>query len=486
MCPRPTASDDVIASQRAVAVEQIDGELELLVCFQDEIRVMALPKHGDVTLGRAEDNSVRLNYPAVSRHHAVLRIGPRLLIEDLGGANGTLLRDEHARLEDQTLNLKQLVRQNAEISVGDSIVLGAVTLVVRRRAVDGFAASADARAMPSAHSPALKRVYEQAERAAQSPLTILILGETGVGKEVLARAIHACSPRAKRAFMGINCATLTESLLEGELFGYERGAFTGAVQARPGLFEAADGGSVFLDEIGELPLGMQAKLLRVLEERAVMRLGSRSLRAVDLRFIAASNRDLAAEVAAGRFRQDLYFRLNAVHLTIPPLRERLEEIEPLVRAFVLRSCELLDRRAPVTVQDDVMELLQRYSWPGNVRELRNVVERAVVLCNQSVVTPADLPAHLVSEVESRATPAIGFESEAPPPVSGAGSRAASASGSMRDDIRSLERSRIVSVLDQCDGNQTQAAKLLGISRRTLTSRLEEFALPRPRKRNVSG
>jgi transcriptional regulator with PAS, ATPase and Fis domain len=276
--------------------------------------------------------------------------------------------------------------------------------------------------------------------------------------------------------MGINCAALSETLLEGELFGYERGAFTGAVQARAGLFEAADGGSVFLDEVGELAPSTQAKLLRVLEERAVMRLGARSPRKIDVRFIAATNRDLQADATAGRFRKDLYFRLNGISLTIPPLRERREDIEPLVTAFVAQACRQLDREAEPEVSHELLELLRGYSWPGNVRELRNVIERAVVLSTQPTLGAADLPLALLDEAEAPGAPPIAAQPAATiPPADALEPK------SMRDEIRSLERSRIVIALERCGGNQTQAAKLLGISRRTLISRLGEFGLRPGRK-----
>ncbi len=479
----PTELSSPHAAPRAPSPDSTQGELELVICSQDEVRTVPLPKAGDVSLGRAEGNDVRLDYPAVSRRHAVLRVGAQLSIEDLGGANGTFVRDDaHARTNEQTLSLRQLAGEASEIAVGDGVVLGSITLVVRRRAkvTPGChigEGPGDGETDAVVRSPALKRVYQQAERAAQATIAVLILGETGVGKEVLARAIHARSPRANGPFMAVNCAALSETLIEGELFGHERGAFTGAVQARAGLFEAAEGGSVFLDELGELSLSTQAKLLRVLEERAVMRLGARVVRKVDVRFIAATNRDLSIEVATGRFRQDLYFRLNGISLTVPPLRERPEEIEALVHLFVAQASEQLEQRTPMSVPSDVMARFRRYTWPGNVRELKNIVERAVILCDRSTLSPADLPKYMLSDEPANSaaplrTAAREIRGSQPP---------SSETRPMRAEIRSLERERIISALDECDGNQTQTAKLLGISRRTLTTRLAEFALPRPRK-----
>ena len=230
---------------------------------------------------------------------------------------------------------------------------------------------------------------------ARANINVLLLGETGVGKEVLARAIHAHSPRSKGPFLGINCAALAESLLESELFGSEKGAFTGAL-ARPGLFEAAGGGTVFLDEIGELPLGTQAKLLRVLEERKVTRLGSTRHASIDVRFVSATNRDVEADSRQGRLRPDLYFRLNGVALTIPPLRDRPREIDALAASFLSAACQDLERTSPPAISPAALELLRRHAWPGNIRELRNVIERAAVMCTESTILPEHLPPSLLA------------------------------------------------------------------------------------------
>jgi DNA-binding NtrC family response regulator len=259
----------------------------------------------------------------------------------------------------------------------------------------------------------MRAIYEQAGRAAQSPISVLILGETGVGKEVLARAIHARSPRAKKPFMAMNLAELGEAMLEGELFGYEKGAFTGAVQSRAGLLEAANGGTVFLDEIGELPPAVQVKLLRVLEERAVRRLGERQPRSIDVRFVAATHRDLEAQIREGRFREDLYFRLNGMTLVIPPLRERRDEIEPLARSFAQAACRELNRATTSAVSDEAMTLLKQHAWPGNVRELRNVIDRAMALCTTTLVLPEHLPTHLLA-ARSAATAAAPAAAEPSP------------------------------------------------------------------------
>ncbi len=308
-------------------------------------------------------------------------------------------------------------------------------------------------------SEALRRVYDRAARAARSNLSVLLLGETGVGKDVLARHVHVASPRAEQPFIPLNCAALTETLLESELFGHERGAFTGAAAARAGLFEAADGGTVFLDEVGDLPPTTQAKLLRVLEDRCVRRIGARSFRSIDVRFIAATNQDLEARVDDGSFRQDLYFRIAGIVLEVPPLRERREEVFPLAERFTRNICRQLGRSAP-TFAPEAVTRLEAHPWPGNVRELRNVVERAIALLEGDVVRPEHLPK------------AIGESGRAP----------STKIDTLREEMRALERQAIVDALREHGGNQTLAAKALGISRRTLVNRLDEFDLPRPRKK----
>jgi two-component system, NtrC family, response regulator AtoC len=307
---------------------------------------------------------------------------------------------------------------------------------------------------PIVRSAALTRVYDQARMAARHPLSILLLGETGVGKDVLAHAIHKVSPRADGPFVPLHCASIAPTLLESELFGHERGAFTGAAQSREGLFETADGGTVFLDEIGELAPETQVRLLRVLEDRSVLRVGGRSPKTVDVRFVAATNRNLDQAIAEGSFRQDLYYRLGGLTLTVPPLRERVEEIAPLARRFA-ENFGRQSGRGAVSFHPTMLERLEAHAWPGNVRELRNVIERAMALSTGDVLGEALLPDSL-----------RGSEPAAP---------------GLRGEVRSLERQRIVRALEDHGGNQSRAAEALGISRRTLLNRLDEFDLPRPRK-----
>jgi len=316
----------------------------------------------------------------------------------------------------------------------------------------------------------MQEVYQLAERIAVGQITALILGETGVGKEILAEHIHRSSPRAAGPYLRLNCASLSETLLESELFGHERGAFTDAVTAKPGLLETADGGTVFLDEIGELPLATQTKLLRVLEERTVLRVGALKPRAIDVRFVAATNRDLEAECARGGFREDLYFRLSGATLTVPPLRERVGEIEPLARRFIDEAARQLGLPCAPAVGGEVIELLGAYAWPGNVRELRNAMERAVLLCAPGPLLPAHLP---LDKMRSRpSVPATPAANGPPPPVEAPEEDARQAAG---------EKERILAALAECAGNQTEAARRLGMGRRTLIKRLERYGIQRPRK-----
>jgi two-component system, NtrC family, response regulator AtoC len=296
-------------------------------------------------------------------------------------------------------------------------------------------------------------------RVAASDAPVLLLGESGAGKEVIAQALHARSSRAAGPLVRLNCAAFSESLLESELFGHERGAFTGAHAAKPGLLETANGGSVFLDEIGEMSPALQAKLLRVLEERQVLRVGGLRSRPLDVRFIAATNRDLAAEVRTGGFRKDLYYRLSGLVVEIPPLRERRAEIEPLARLFIAQACARAEKRREPSLSDGALEMLRTYDWPGNVRELRNVMERIVLLCDADRIERRHLPL-------DKLLPAAIAASEEPgdPP------------GDLRAELQRVERSHIVRALEACNGNQSQAARMLGIARNTLLARIREYGL----------
>jgi two-component system, NtrC family, response regulator AtoC len=459
----------------------VSGEptYQLVIVSGEQIRTFPLPHAGEVMIGRDEAAALRIDDPSVSRRHAVLRVGAGLEIEDLGGANGTFLRQKPRRDPDsgnETLHItvRQLLSRKASLAIGDGLLFGTTSVVVRRvpRVTLPDLASAESPSASGAsdvvvRDPSLQAVYVAAAKVARSKISVLLLGETGVGKEVLARAIHAHSQRAKGPFIGVNCAALADSLIESELFGSEKGAFTGAL-GRAGLFEAANGGTLFLDEVGELPLGTQAKLLRVLEERAVVRLGSTHTRPIDVRFMAATHRDPAADSRQGRLRADLYFRLNGVSLLIPPLRDRPRELEALATSFLEAACRDLEQAPSFTLSAAALESLRRYGWPGNVRELRNVIERAVVMCSEGTILPEHLPPALLEELAS-------VRSEAAAPAEGGGRLP-----DLSSEMRSLERSRILEALERCRGNQSEAARLLGMPRRTLVSRLTQFGLTRRR------
>jgi two-component system response regulator AtoC len=309
-----------------------------------------------------------------------------------------------------------------------------------------------------AASPPMIDLLEILERAAEYKATVLLTGESGTGKEVLARAIHAQSGRRNQAFVAVNCAAIPEALLESELFGHARGAFTGADRARRGLFVEADGGTLFLDEIGELPPPLQAKLLRVLQEEEVMPIGESKPRQIDVRVIAATSRDLDRDVASGRFREDLFYRLDVFRVRVPPLRERREDVPLLVDHFIARFREMLGK-AVRTIADDALDRLVDHPWPGNVRELENVVERAMILADSDRITLADLP-------EAIATPR-----QKPTPLAGA-----SGDFSMRRARRRFETELIRRALEATGGNRTRAARLLEISHRALLYKIKEYGL----------
>lgn len=321
---------------------------------------------------------------------------------------------------------------------------------------------------PVCASPKMKELFRTANRAARGHIPVLLLAETGAGKEVLARYIHEVSPRHAKPLISVNCAAIAESLLESTLFGHEKGAFTGAVNQHTGVFESAAGGTVFLDEIGELTLAAQAALLRVLESKVITRVGASKEQAVDVRIIAATHRDLEARVEAGQFRQDLLYRLNAMMLQIPPLRERCEDIPPLVDRF-LREANRVNATQVASVAPEAMDLMLAHAWPGNVRELKNAVERAVVISEDAIVGVEDLPMSL-----SRAAPPV-----APmPPAPGKSDLGAKTTEveDFRSKMARLEAEVLLDALDACGGNQTQAARRLQMPLRTLVHKIKSHNL----------
>ena len=557
-----------------------DEGLRLMVFSGETLTTHPLAPGGELVIGRADECEIQVDVPALSRRHAMIRVGPPLTVEDLGSVNGTRLRGE-----------KLISGTRTPLRAGDSIEAGPLTIVVQRdranlhtrprrlwthgyfegrleeecaRAeasgvvfsvlrlklqgtaspqtvqdtlaellaptdviasygpgeyealvtggkpdalVQKLSLTLDKRNAPvligaatfgtdgkdpdallyeanrrvevekstGAHpahgavavrgvviaDPQMTALHALVKRVAVGDISVLLLGETGVGKEVFAEALHQASPRAGKPFQKFNCAAFTETLLESELFGHEKGAFTGAVKAKVGLIESANGGSVLLDEVGEMPMSTQAKLLRVLEAKEVLRVGDVRPRPIDVRFIAATHRDLEAQVEKGGFRQDLFFRLNGISLVIPPLRERIGELESLARHFISRAAKQFGRSPEPTLSAEALAMLKAYRWPGNLRELRNMLERAVLLANDKLIGPDDLPLDKLTS-----TPLTRPLSDAP---AGEG-----------DEV-DAERTRIITALETHGGNQTLAARALGISRRTMLNRLDAYAIPRPRK-----
>jgi DNA-binding NtrC family response regulator len=426
--------------------------LVLEVVMPDSIHELPLPEEGELLIGRSKGAGVRLDHVSVSREHARLRLGDAPAIVNLRSRNGTFVRGR--KLVDDEI---------AEIGVGDPVEIGGVVirLAYARPAAAPPAPRAERRAAGSGRalldapegwyassSQAMRDVQAAIDQVAPSDVSVLILGETGVGKEVCAEQIHRRSARAKKTLLRLNCSALPESLIESELFGHDKGAFTGAVAPKPGLIEAADGGTVFLDEIGELPLPVQAKLLRVLDRREVIRIGEVKERTVDVRFIAATHRSLEAEIAAGRFRQDLFYRLAGMTIRIPPLRERAGEIALLAARFAEDAAHRLGRPAPA-IDASAVAALSRHGWPGNIRELRNVMERAVLVSKGAIEA-----SHL----------SLGDREERP------------AGGGLFGEVEALERARVLAALEASGGNQSEAARRLGVSRGALLTRLRSWGL----------
>ncbi len=422
-----------------------------------------------VIVGRSLDCDLVVFHASVSRRHIELLATDPPRIRDLGSANGTRVGG-------------RLLQRGEEVTLerGEVVQIGSAMVVVRSPLEHAPAEPHRAQwgSPPDAHLPSsspMEEMRKLVELVASSPLSIILLGETGAGKEVTARALHERSRRAGKAFVQVNCAAIAESLLDSELFGYEKGAFTGANATKQGLIEAADGGTLLLDEVGETSAGVQAKLLRTLETREVRRVGGVDSHSVDVRFVAATNRDLPALVESGAFRRDLYFRLNGLTIEIPPLRARLEELPGLAATLLRAACQDEGRPVP-SLSPAALNVLRGYPFPGNVRELRNLMGRALALCRGGEI----LPEHL--RLEATAPARTVAPSAAPPPLP-PDDVAAGAGSSLHQEIDALERKRILAALEESAGNQTRAAALLGIGRRTLIHRMEAYGLPRPRKKD---
>ena len=413
-------------------------------------RVIALGEGQEITIGRTPEAAVFVDDTRVSRTHArVRRRGGRLVLTDLGSRNGT--------------RVNASVVQSAErvLARSDVIRVGSTEIIV---AVASPAAAARASEDPARGAEfvvadeAMVKVFQVVRRLARTETTVLVLGETGSGKEVVSEQIHRAGPRAKGPFVRLNCASIPEALLESELFGHEKAAFTGADRRKIGYLEAAQRGTLLLDEIGELPLAMQAKLLRAVETRRVVRVGGTQEIELDVRLVCATHRNLQAEVAAGRFRQDLYYRISTFVLRVPPLRERRAEIALLAHRFARVVAERMGEPAP-TITPAAMLALAAYAWPGNVRELRNAVEHAIVLAEAGVLDVEHLPAAVLGgEAPAESAPASVL------------------SGAMPSRVAELEKQSIEDALEAESGNQTRAAKRLGISRRALIYKLEKYKL----------
>jgi transcriptional regulator with PAS, ATPase and Fis domain len=299
-----------------------------------------------------------------------------------------------------------------------------------------------------AESDSMKKIFQLADQVAQQPTTVLLTGESGTGKEVVARFIHSRSPRKDHAFIAINCSAIPETLLESELFGHEKGSFTGAIQTRRGRFELADGGTLFLDEIAEMGVNLQAKLLRVLQEQHFERIGSDRTMAVDVRVIAATNNDLAKSIAGGSFREDLYYRINVFPIHLPPLRERREDILPLTEYF-LKSLSVRTGKSVPSINPEARDLLHSYDWPGNARELANAIERALIVSRGGAIEIEDLPLKPESESTKLGRPGL---------------------------LAQVERTTILESLTRNNSDRKRAAEELGISLRTLQYRLKEYGI----------
>ncbi len=434
--------------------EQIDrqtpfGDRVLLVIDGAALQVVPLPGAGTLTIGRAAKCDIVIDSGSVSRHHANLLVGYDVEIEDEGSSNGTFV--DGARTP---------TKVKVRLGIGMPFLIGAVTVMVQTR-------TASRRELPPKSSQ-LAALETSAARIAVGRLSVLILGETGTGKKKFAERIHEMSPRRTGPFVRINCAAISEPVLEAEIFGNEAAGKAGAI-------EHADNGTVFLNDIAELPTSLQLKLLRVMEDSAVRRTGSAQGRPVDVRFVAATHKDLAAEVDVGRFRRDLYFRLAGASFTIPPLRARKDEVLPLAEQFVMSAAGPLGRS--FTLTDDAKAWLSEHEWPGNIRELRNACERAVLLATGSTIERQHLT---LDDRRAGSGPRMRSSPTTPPP--GMASSHSDMPSQVRATVAELEKQRILEALDKCAGNQTRAAEQLGISRRTLINRLDEYGIARPRKR----
>ncbi|MCG8555756.1 MAG: sigma 54-interacting transcriptional regulator [Proteobacteria bacterium] len=421
------------------------------------VRLVELVENTPVVVGRKLPADVLIDDLGLSRQHArfVWKNGD-FVLEDLGSRNGC--------------KVAQTRIDSARVQPGDSIQLGGVAVALH---VTSERSEPRTDAAVVVHSAKMRELYTVVGRVAKTTAPVLILGETGSGKELVAQAIHAGSARAKAPFSALNCAAIPATLLEATLFGHERGSFTGADRMSKGLFEQADAGTVFLDEVGELSAAAQAALLRVIETRSVQRIGSSREIELDVRVLAATHRDLEAMVCARKFRADLLYRLNAFTLRVPPLRERPDEVILLAELFLQEASR--EWKRPVDgIDADASERLVSYPWPGNVRELRNAVERAVIVCSGGRIRKQDLP----ESVRTHAEPPAGskLEAAAKRALSGEGPGLDSDDLVFKERVQQYEIKLILRGLERAGGNQTRAAELLRIPLRTLVHKLRAYGI----------
>ncbi|MEQ9504063.1 MAG: sigma 54-interacting transcriptional regulator [Deltaproteobacteria bacterium] len=443
----------------------------LVVVHGGAARRFDLPERGTLSIGRDDECDIRIDCPEVSRHHARVHVGRPFEVEDLGSANGTQLGSHslppHERFP---------VLENNSVRIGSALIVLHRDNASPEDSFDRPRARVDdAGVRPLARSAKMRDVLGTVERLAKHRTTVLLLGESGVGKGMLARHLHECSRRASGPFVAFDCASVPATLIGSVLFGAIKGVFTGATEDRAGIVEHADGGTLFLDEIGELPIELQPVLLRLLDRRESQRIGDRTFRPLDVRFVAATNQDLEEWIRDGRFREDLWFRISAGVIHVPPLRERTEDIAPIAEWMLERlrrdaGAEPLPRR----ISPAALEVLKTHSWRGNVRELFNVVERAAVLCGDADVLDTDhlpLDQLLSSVAEVRQPEAAGLDPFA-----------ALAKGWQQRASRE-ERLRLLQLaLETNGGSQVRAGALLHVSDVTIRAWMDEFGLPRPRAR----
>lgn len=449
-----TTTEFDLSSTEPPAASQARACIALQCDDQAEVVQLHAP-HDVVVVGRSFPADVHIASQGLSRQHArFMWIDGVLTVEDLGSLNGTWCAGKRI--------------DTARLASGDQIMLGNVTATVTVVGVTTGSGARETPVPPQAgivlEDAGMKELYRLVARVARRDVTVLVLGETGTGKEHIATALHNQGPRASKPFKVINCGAIPENLTGSILFGYEKGAFTGAHQRTPGVFEQADGGTVFLDEIGELPLAVQANLLRVLEDKKVTRIGSDREIPVDVRVVAATHCDVHQMVEDRTFREDLLYRLNAITLDVPALRERRSEIGPLCTHFIRVASNEWDR-PPCTLESAALALLERYAWPGNIRQLRNAMERAVLLCSDGSITPRDL------------TEEIRRAEEGAEPMSPKAARESDPDGaSFKEQVRALEIKLIRRAMERTGGNQRAAAKLLRMPRRTLVYKLKAYEL----------